>query len=127
MFKIVSSILTYFVEQRRYAWSQYYSEISSNIENSLISWNLAEEMRKHHENNNIRDDEMPKHIRDEFIEMATDLQKKYTCPICYEHVTKTNFMITHCGHIYCRECLVDLKMTEQPRCAMCRKPLKKNY
>ena len=80
--------LDYMNAQRRYAWSQYYSEVSSNIENSLISWNLAEEMRKHQENNNIRDDEMPKHIRDEFIEMATDLQKKYTCPIVMSMLRK---------------------------------------
>jgi len=76
----------------------------------------------------------------EFIEMAETLNKiwiavekggkfvrnknlkKFECPICLEVVNQDTIKITHCGHIYCIDCLVQVKETMK-KCSLCLKML----
>jgi len=59
------------------------------------------------------------HITREFYDMAADLNKKYTCPICLVFVERDNIEITLCGHIYCKPCLDEVKKHSH-ECSVCR-------
>lgn len=46
------------------------------------------------------------------------------CIICYEEVKNTNrFLLTECGHVYCRSCFKN-HMKIENRCASCRREIK---
>lgn len=52
------------------------------------------------------------------------------CPVCMETVQQfekdgRHVMVTHCGHIFCNECIKKAVKTQQ-KCPNCRKPVKWN-
>ncbi|KAJ2906315.1 hypothetical protein MKZ38_002031 [Zalerion maritima] len=51
------------------------------------------------------------------------LESQEDCPICME--PKTDVLITHCKHIFCRPCIMRVLQT-QTKCPMCRNQLKEN-
>ena len=55
-----------------------------------------------------RPTELPKHITLELFEMAQQLNKEYSCPICVDLTDKETIHITWCGHVMCKECYEDL-------------------
>ena len=65
--------------------------------------------------------ELPSHITQEFLDMAIQLNKTYTCPCCYELVNKETIHITFCGHILCKGCLDQI--VSPKKCPTCRKGL----
>lgn len=96
-----------------YAWAKYYEQIGIENDNARVMITVVQQIDR----NNI-----PNHISSEFIEMADALKKKHTCPVCLDLVDRTNIKITYCGHIYCSECLENIKNSTM-KCAICRKPL----
>ena len=105
-------------KRRKIAWAKYYSleaEQSDNV--SIIVRTIG---RKDDGTLNL----IPTHITQEYYDMATQLNKKYTCPICLELVSKETIDITYCGHIFHKECLENAKKVKC-ECPMCRKKLYK--
>jgi hypothetical protein len=42
------------------------------------------------------------------------------CPICYTQLNKLNYMITKCGHFFCKECIFIYINQENEICPLCR-------
>ena len=61
----------------------------------------------------------------EFINMCMMLNKPIECPVCYCQVQTANVCITTCGHVFCKECVSQIKAEfsalEPSVCAVCRK------
>jgi rubrerythrin len=103
-------------KRRRIAWAKYYElEGEQANQTNIIVSSIG---RKENGELNL----IPKHITEEFYDMATKLNKKYTCPICIDLVDKTTIDITYCGHIFHKECLNESKKSKN-QCPMCRKKL----
>ena len=72
---------------------------------------------------------MSPHIFNEYVKMARELGKEFSCPICLENITlgsqpsECQLTLSKCGHQYCRPCWQKLKNTDDPRCAVCREDL----
>ena len=66
---------------------------------------------------------LPPHITQEFYEMAVQLRRKFECPVCLEVVSKDTIQITHCGHVYCKNCIEIVKALADPKCAVCRRKI----
>lgn len=101
---------TYCKKQRAFAWAKYYEEINNGV---VVANSI---------NNLMKGIDIPQHITTEFITMADELKKMYTCPVCLEFVNKETIQITYCGHIYCKPCLDHIK-TNMKKCAICRKTI----
>lgn len=100
-----------------YAWAQYYSALNEQFVNYVPVRNVYRNINKN--------EPLPAHITKEFMEMAEELRKKYTCPICIDDVEIGNVEITGCGHFYCIPCLQQLKGSSRDAvCAVCRRELK---
>lgn len=109
--------------QKKKGWALYYAQLNENYD--LID-EFRESIGYDNRNNQLTPYEnIPIHISREFYEMAEKLNKKFTCPCCLDFVEKNEFQITGCGHIYCTECLTEIKARPViPLCAICRKPIK---
>ena len=102
--------------RRRVAWAKYYQlEAESTTTASVVIDVIGR--REDGELN-----AMPRHITQEFYDMATALNKKYTCPICLDLVDKETIDLTYCGHIFHKECLKESKKVKM-ECPTCRKKL----
>ncbi len=103
-------------KRRRVAWCKYYELEAENTNTAAIVVNVIGRKEDGQLN------EMPAHITKEFYDMATALNKKYTCPVCLDLVNKDTIEITYCGHIFHKECLNNSKKVKM-ECPMCRKKL----
>ena len=72
-------------------------------------------------------DVLPPHISREMFEMARQLHRDYTCPVCLDFMTADTFSITKCGHEVCTVCMEHIRentpIAQRPRCPICRKKL----
>ena len=92
--------------QKKIAWAKYYD---SRTELANIARVLREQVNLPIVRGEIqRPTELPKHITSELFEMAQQLNKEYSCPICFDLTDKETIHITWCGHIMCKECYEDL-------------------
>ena len=106
--------------QRKKAWAMYYNEMGNRADAAVEIINMVGTR----ENGILPPKEnLPSHITTAFYDMATKLNETFTCPICLDLVNKETISITFCGHIYCKECLLEIKAKEEPKCAICRKKL----
>lgn len=103
-------------KRRKIAWAKYYSLEADNASNANII------VRAIGRNEDGTLNAMPVHIVQEYYDMATELNKKYTCPICLDMVSKETIQITYCGHIFHKECLNESKQVKA-ECPMCREKL----
>ena len=62
---------------------------------------------------------IPKHIKNEIIEMGKQLNKTWECSICLDIIDVNNLEITNCGHFYHSACMRILK-TSYEECPICR-------
>ena len=94
-------------KQKAYAWAQYYNyqrdEVKTNIERIE------------------RIERMPNFVKEEIIELYTELKKSVECPVCLETLAPNQLQFSSCGHKYCMNCLPRVK--ERGNCAVCRKKL----
>jgi late competence protein required for DNA uptake (superfamily II DNA/RNA helicase) len=98
----------------KFAWFRYFEELNAHTTTAIEVIRLMSELKSQ--------GEIPSHISKEFIEMANQLQKRFTCPICLNLVSTETVAITLCGHIYCKVCLETVKKSSTKKCAICRKP-----
>jgi len=108
-------------KQRGFAWAKYYE-----LANNTNAADHAHYQRIQQLLRNEADAGLPTHIKNEFIEMATQLKKTWECPICLDFIQPDNLDITPCGHYYCKPCLHTLKAQAEPKCGVCRRKLKAN-
>lgn len=106
--------------QRSFAWAKYYESMGQNANRArVIVWMIG----RHDDGKLEPKENLPKHITQEFYDMAEQLNKQFTCPVCYELVTSATIQITHCGHVFCKECLEQWKKKPNAVCPICRKKL----
>ena len=104
--------------QKKFAWAKVY-------EGYREQWDTYDKVRKLRDELAKQTEDIPKHFQDLFVEMATELKKKFECPICLEDVERDTFAVSSCGHIYCKGCYDQLCSQEDPKCALCRRKLAK--
>lgn len=109
--------------QRSYAWAKYFEamERRADMAHAVVRFSG---IRLEKDGKVTPAAQLPPHITQEFYDMAVALRKEFNCPICFEQVDKQSFVVTMCGHIYCKTCLASLKAQTDPKCAMCREPLR---
>ena len=109
-----------FTEKRvAYAWAQYYNSIRAELVMAHGQWAVMETTLT------CEDVRIPLHIKDELLKMASELHKKWECPVCINMITPEELDITNCGHFYCKDCLVELKRRTAEdgkwKCCVCRR------
>jgi len=102
-------------KQRRFAWAKYYELANEEHGRDYAHYNVIRQ---------VITADLDDFVKKQLIEMGDELKKAWECPICLEFIAKDNLDITPCGHYYCRGCLLTLKKTAEPKCAMCRRGLK---
>jgi len=100
---------------RRYAWAKYYSEIEQQLEGNIEQYNIVSK---------IDIDDIPLHIKNEYVAMVKELNKKISCPLCLEIIDPANLKLTNCGHKYCNDCFKKLEESGYNECSVCKKKLK---
>jgi hypothetical protein len=105
---------------KAFAWAKYYQSMTTRATTTLVILQQAGLPTSHTE---AVPTECPAHIAREFWEMANELRREFTCPICMDVVNGDTIKITTCGHIYCSGCLTTLKAQADPKCAVCRRKL----
>jgi hypothetical protein len=107
-------------KQKAYAWGKYYEQMGNDANNAIV---LVQYANVAHAPAAQRPADIPTHITDELYTMACELRRKFECPCCLEMVSKETIQITHCGHIYDKDCLAILKAQADPKCAVCRRKI----
>ncbi len=71
------------------------------------------------ENDKLKKVKTPEHIRDliEILYSSSDIV--FECPICLDSIANDNFIMTICGHHYCKTCLIELHKLKNVKCAIC--------
>ena len=110
------------VKRAKFAWAKYYNEINRQIEQVPVILSIVNNSGIQRINGRIeRPAELPTHLTNEFMDMAEQLNKDFTCPCCLDLVNKNTAHITFCGHILCKEC--ESKLPAPKKCPNCRKSL----
>jgi hypothetical protein len=52
------------------------------------------------------------------------IKEEEQCPICLNDLNCSNYIITNCGHAFCRECIFKYITLESETCPICRQPYK---
>lgn len=97
-------------KQKKYAWAKFFSFKDKTF--SLITEILDENERTGQVDDNIK-----KLIKRLWNDLP-DLSKQ--CIICHELINQnTKLIITGCGHIYEKDCFIEMKKHSN-KCALCR-------
>lgn len=102
---------------RKVAWAKFYESEALRANDAAV---IIAFVGRTDDGQLVVKSALPTHITDEFYEMSTALNKKYTCPICLDLVNKDTIQITFCGHIFHKECIEEAKNVK-PECPICRK------
>lgn len=123
------------VRAKNYAWAQVYSRDDKIIELQRRELErpgnvvLIREIIVPHRNANRLEEpqQLPPHITRAMWEMAVELNRDYTCPVCLEFMTAETFSMSACGHEICTTCIETIKETTplamRAKCPTCRKNL----
>tara|TARA_Y100000768_G_scaffold389010_1_gene390185 strand:+ start:1524 stop:4103 length:2580 start_codon:yes stop_codon:yes gene_type:complete len=83
------------------------------------------------EENNIKKEEVNENlntvnIKYKIFDSINDkIKENEDCPICLENLDELTRVITPCGHIFCANCINEIKnKTNKLKCAICRNPVK---
>jgi hypothetical protein len=107
------------VQKSKTGWARYYERLQEEQAHAIHMRAALHAFRQKVEQ---PESTVPKHLRDEFIEMATALGRTFECCICMTTPTGADVEITRCGHRFCKTCFNKLKETTK-ECALCRKKL----
>ena len=108
------------LRQKKIAWAKYYDVHNRMLDTVGV---LVRQTNLPRVNGELqRPTVLPPHITNELFEMSQQLNKEYTCPICFDLTTKETIYITFCGHIMCKECVEDMKKRykDNTKCPICR-------
>lgn len=121
------------LKAKKFAWSQVYARDDKIIELQRRELSrpanvqiIREVILPHRCPNGLeRPVTMPMHITNLMWEMAVELNRDFTCPVCLEFMTHETFSMTACGHELCLGCMEHIKETTpismRPKCPVCRK------
>ena len=114
-----------YVNQTKYAWSQYFRSIRENAEVVQdILGDIGHDVFFYHDNTNDKEEKIPQHVVNT-LKGLLDKYKHYTeCAICMEAFEGSEDVdvLIRCGHMFCKQCLELHKMSEdRPKCPVCRK------
>jgi len=115
-------------KQKAFAWAKYYNQRASEADRVIHIVQMVAPIAPRNEYGEIEiPKELPPFFTREFMEMAVALNKEYTCPVCFENVTKETIHIPFCGHILCKGCYERLEenkpIREKVKCPTCRKSI----
>jgi hypothetical protein len=115
-------------KQKAFAWAKYYEEAGNQANIAGTTYRMLEASGFDRSLNGtlVKPDTLPPHITQEFMEMAERLNAEYTCPCCFDLVSKETIHLTWCGHILCKGCYDKLKERagrNKPNCPHCRKSI----
>jgi hypothetical protein len=99
------------VRKSKTGWARYYSLLEETQEEMNELYTRLKDA--------VKERDIPQHIKDELIEMAKQLNKKYECAICMSMPEPDDVELTKCGHRFCKECLTEAKK-HSPLCPVCR-------
>jgi len=111
--------LQYANKRVKFAWAKYYESVNAQLHGDHAHYTTY--------NTVASDTAIPEHIKTEMRTMATELKKKWECPVCMEMIDDGDLEITNCGHFYCKPCLAGWKQTEKNRgeqkwkCGVCNR------
>lgn len=107
----------------KFAWSRYYITVREELGEAHQQWRVMERTMTD------EDVSIPTHIKNDILEMASKLRRKWECPICQDMIEVDSIEITNCGHFYCKGCLEELKARTAEngkwKCCVCRRQYKK--
>lgn len=113
----------YALKQRAFAWAKYYEALNDRRDEAEVIINMLEKSMGSKLNKNDKDVVLPEHITKEFYDMGLKLKKDFSCPVCLDIPDRSDFVITKCGHSYCKSCLDTIKKQDDAKCALCRSKL----
>lgn len=112
--------------QRRSAWRKYYEQLEYQTDQIQILTDALQLAQYRNQTGQLtRPAVLPTHITNELWEMAEQLNRQFTCPVCFELTTKTTIHMAWCGHLTCKECYARLPVVEGTKksCPTCREKI----
>ena len=101
---------------KRFAWGQYYGEMSERFDSSYSQVQQVRETLK---------EVIPEHIKTMLKKLIKKAEEDIKCPICLDEIEgKEDMNVSNCGHFLCKECYDELKDMSPygvVRCPECRK------
>ena len=113
-------------KQRRVAWRKYYEAIEERADmNIRLQVALQITQYRNPQGQLERPAVLPTHITNDLWEMAEQLNRQFTCPICFEMTTKATLHMAWCGHLTCKDCYARLPVVEGTKksCPTCREKI----
>lgn len=108
-------------KQKKFAWAKVYETMGQEANRAGV---IINQFFQRQNGQIVKPQVFPPHISNELFEMAEQLNKQYSCPICLELTTKETFTLTSCGHIICKVCRDELKentpVGSNIKCPTCR-------
>lgn len=89
--------LIYANKRVKFAWHKFYEATNADHHGAYTQRTVL--LRT------VAEDAIPTHIKNTLTEMATELKKKWECPVCMDMIADGDLAITNCGHFYCKGCL----------------------
>jgi len=109
--------------QRRVAWRKYYEAIADRADLCNRLHNALQLQQYRNRAGGLdRPPVLPTHITNDLWEMAEQLNRQFTCPICFDLTTKETLHMAWCGHLTCKDCYTNLVQNPQNKktCPTCR-------
>jgi hypothetical protein len=112
--------------QRRTAWRKYYEQLEESASRIGILTNSLQLAQYRNARGQLeRPPQLPTHITNDLWDMAEQLNRQFTCPICFELTTKETIHMAWCGHLTCKDCYARLPVVEGTKksCPTCREKI----
>lgn len=112
--------------QRRSAWRKYYEQLEYQSQQiGILTHALHLAQYRNAQGQLERPPQLPTHITNELWEMAEQLNRQFTCPVCFDLTTKETIHMAWCGHLTCKECYARLAVVEGTKksCPTCREKI----
>lgn len=112
--------------QRRSAWRKYYEQLEYQSQQiGILTHALHLAQYRNAQGQLERPPQLPTHITNELWEMAEQLNRQFTCPVCFDLTTKETIHMAWCGHLTCKECYTRLPVVEGTKksCPTCREKI----
>ena len=104
-------------KRQSFAWAKYYESFNQRLDYDFRHYGtLTQTLKK--DIGYV----LPQHLHNEIEDMAKELKKTWTCPICLDFIKPGDLQITICGHFFCKGCLGAHKTANsvECKCPVCR-------
>lgn len=115
-------------KQKAFAWAKYYNQRAEEADRTVHIIRMIAPIAPRDERGQLDiPNDLPAFFTREFMEMAEQLNREYTCPVCFEIVNKDTIKVPFCGHVLCKGCyerMDEMKaLSEKVKCPTCRKSI----